>query len=261
MKRVEYYRDIKGVVVSSVDVGERDRLITILTAEEGLITMLAPSARIPKSRLMSPTQLFAYSTFSVTERGERLILKEAQVIDTFYALREGLEKAALASYIAEIVSYTGTEQPDVTLLRLVLNTLFAIARELYPLQQIKAAFELRYATEIGFMPDVEGCSICGGIPHGAVLHIERGHLVCEDCRGSLEESLLREETPHEAQIALLSEGAIAAIRYITHAPIEKLFSFKLEENDLRLLGMAAEDYLLYHTDHTYTSLEFYKQVI
>jgi DNA repair protein RecO (recombination protein O) len=260
MKRAEYYRDIKGVVVSSVDVGERDRLITVLTAEEGLITLLAPSARVAKSRLMSPTQLLSYSSFTVTERGERLVLKEAHSIDTFYGLREGLSRAALASYIAEVVSYTGTEQPDAQLLRLVLNTLYATERELYPLAQIKAAFELRYATELGFMPDMGGCSICGGAPTGAVLHIERGNLVCRDCRDSLEDSMRREDTPHESLVALLSPATIAAIDYITSAPLERLFSFKLEEDELHLLGIAAEEYLLYHTDHIYTSLEFYKQV-
>lgn len=260
MKRVEYFHDIKGVVVSAVDVGERDRLITVLTAEEGLVTLFAPSARVAKSRLMSPTQLLSYSTFTVTERGERLVLKEAHSIDTFYALREGLTRAALASYIAEVVSYTGTAQPDAQLLRLVLNTLYATERELYPLSQIKAAFEFRYASELGFMPDMGGCSICGGAPADAVLHIERGHLVCKDCRGSLDDAMRRDEVPHESLVALLSPATIAAIDYITTAPLERLFSFKLDPDELSLLGVAAEEYLLYHTDHIYTSLEFYKQV-
>ena len=140
-------------------------------------------------------------------------------------------------------------------IELINNFMMALAEE-----QIKAAFELRYASELGFMPDMDGCSICGGTPTGAVLHIERGNLVCKDCRGTLEESLRRDEAPHESLVALLTPATISAIAYITSAPLERLFSFKLEQDELSLLGMAAEEYLLYHTDHIYTSLEFYKQV-
>lgn len=257
MKTPETILDLHGIVVGSVDVGERDKLLTVLTAERGLLTVYASGARRIKSRLLALSELFTYSRLLISERGDRLYLKDGDVSHNFYELRTSLERAALASYVCEVVSYTGTEQADPELLRLVLNTLYAVSEGLYPIPHIKAAFEFRYAAHLGFMPDVGGCAICGGGGE-TVLQIALGQVVCDGCRGT---ASLTEYEGEETAIALLSEGARAAIGYVVSAPVQKIFSFRLEGDDLRLFSGAAEEYLLYHTDHLYSTLTFYKQVV
>ncbi len=255
MKQPETLLDTAGVVVGCVDVGERDRLITLLTDTLGLVTVLAPSARQLKSRYLSSTEMMAYGKFRIAKRKDRYVLRDSQVINTFFGLRESIEKAALAAYICEVVSYTGTEEGDSTLLRFVLNTLYVLEKDKYPLRQIKATFELRYASHIGFTPDISCCALCERETMEGVLRISVGDMICEECRNTPE---AREEGI--VDMALVSHGTVHAMRYIVSAPWENIFSYKLEETDLRLLAHAAESYLIYHTDHMYTSLTFYKQV-
>ncbi len=260
MRAPSVQHEVHGVVVGVVEYGERDRLITLLTAERGLLTARVNGAQQLKNRYMATTQLFCYGKYLLAERGGRFTVQEVALEETFYDLRAEIERAALASYICEVVCYTGTEQPDTELLRLVLNTLYAIANGLYPRQRIKAAFELRVASVLGFMPDVDGCAACGSVSGEFVLHIPQGNLICNACRSSLTMHTEEDECEGRDAIALVSEGVLDAIRYIIHAPLERIFAFRLEEIDERLLTRACEDYLLWHIDRTFHSLTFYKQV-
>ena len=56
-------KEVKGLVVRTVDLGESDRLITIFTEKDGVITARARGARSYKSRKMSATMQFCYSDF------------------------------------------------------------------------------------------------------------------------------------------------------------------------------------------------------
>ncbi len=260
MKTPSIIHDVHGLVVGVVEVAERDRLVTILTAERGLITAYVNGARSLKNRYLATTQQFCYGRYTIGERSGRFVVQDVELEETFYDLRMAIDRAALASYICEVVSYTGTEQPDVELLRLVLNTLYAVANGMFPMRHIKSAFEFRVATLLGFMPDAEGCAVCGNITEECILHIPQGNLICQECRNTLAERRAHDEYEGRESVALLTTGVIDAIRYITQAPLNRIFSFKLDDDDERLLSRAAEDYLLWHVDRSFSSLAFYKQM-
>ena len=66
---------------------------------------------------------------------------------------------------------------------------------------------------------------------------------------------------HETHIlCVLSEGAKTALGYCVHAPLEKLFSFNISDDDMRLFTRAAEEYILNQLGRSYKSLDFYKSV-
>ena len=51
---------------------------------------------------------------------------------------------------------------------------------------------------------------------------------------------------------------VKAIRFIRLTPPEKIFSFSLGDEGLRLLGIAAEKYILSRVQRRLSALEFYK---
>ncbi len=260
MRAPAVQHEVHGLVVSVVEYGERDRLVTLLTAERGLVTARVNGARQLKNRYMATTQLFCYGRYVLAERGHKFTVQDVILEETFYDLRADIARAALASYVCEVVCYTGTAQPDAELLRLVLNTLYAAANGLYSLSHIKATFEFRAASVLGFMPDVDGCAVCGSQAGEFILHIPQGQLVCSECRETFAADHLKENYEGRESIALLSPASLDAIRYIVGVPSERVFAFKLSDEDEHLLARAAEDYLLWHIDRTFSSLTFYKQV-
>ena len=62
--------EVKGLVIRTTDFNESDRIITIFTEEHGVVSALASGARSLKSRKMSSTMQFCYSSFVLYRRGE-----------------------------------------------------------------------------------------------------------------------------------------------------------------------------------------------
>ncbi len=251
---------VKGLVIRTVDYKEADRLITIYTEEMGVLTALARGARNLKSRQMSASMQFCYANYVLYKRGEYYHIKESELIDSFFGIRRSLESLALATYVAEVISDVATAEADTELLRLTLNTLYAISELNIPLQKIKSSFEIRCASILGFMPDVIACS-CGEKLGNFYFDIMGGYIKCYACNEREVVQHTAPENPHESHIVcILTEGAKLALSYCVHCPVEKLFSYKISDEDMTVFARASEEYLTNQLERSFKALEFYKEV-
>lgn len=255
---------IDGLVVRETEAGENDKRITLLTAERGKITVSAKGARSLKSKYMNAIGLFTYGNYEITERAGFSWLGGASVTEPFYPIRDDIDRLALASYVVDVAGeLSGAEEPAEELLRLTLNTLYAIANDIKPHMQIKAVYELRAMAMSGYMPMLDGCGLCGKERAELIyLDIMNGMLKCDECIHRLNSS--REITVSEdgATVILvpLNYSALSAARYITEAPLSKVMSFTLEEEPLKMLSKMSETYLLHHLEKNFSSLDFYNSV-
>ncbi len=254
-------KEVTGLILRATNVREADRIVTIYTAEEGIVSALAPQARSYKSRKMSSTQQFCYGKFILERRGEYYRILDADLIESFFGMRDSLEGLALSSYFCEVLEDVATAEPGRDLLRLALNSLYATAEKRAPRWKIKAAFEIRLAAIIGFLPDILSCSECGTRNGDFLFHIMDGFLQCAACRQKQIDE--RREEPDEGRahiVCPLSSGAKDALIYCIYCPVEKLYAFRLAPEDAALFARAAETYLLHHLERSFTTLEFYKSV-
>ena len=258
------HESIDGVVVRVRDTGDHDRYLSILTAEKGRISMLAKGSRSLKGGQTAVSQLYTYGNFEYYKRGDLYILKGGSPMQSFYALSADLDRLNLAAYLCEAVTEVTDEgEPAGEILRLLLNSLYAISRDLYPKELIKGAFEMRVATLSGYAPDLEGCSRCGeASSETTYLDVMNGALLCADClRKQAPKKIVPEsyDEIREAELLCpLSPSALAALRYVSYAPLERLFSFELKEaEDLEAFSKTAESYLLSHLGRGFDSLNFY----
>lgn len=241
----------KGLILREVKVRESDKILTILTPGQGIISASARGAMRPGNKLFSGTGLFCYSEFTLFEGRTMHRVDEAAPIEVFFGLRQSVEGIALATYIAELVQIlqpTGSEAE--VLLNLTLNSYHMLAQGKMPPQQVKPVFELRAMTEGGFMPDVVACQECGRYEGGHFrFGPHHGTLLCADCT---------EEKGREVNI---DEAALAALRHIVLSDAKKIFAFTLRGNSLVLLQQASEDFVLCHLEHSPKSLEFLRTVM
>ena len=253
--------EVKGLVIRTVDIKETDRLITIFTEERGVLTALARGARSLKSRKMSSTMQFCYGSFIIKNEGDKNWIKEAELIESFFDIRNSIEGLALATYFAEILSDVTVAEAERELLRLSLNSLYAIGKGNHSLEKIKAVFEIRTAAILGFMPDVLSCRECEEKYGDFFFDIMGGNIECAKCRQENSEREIDSQNSYETKIiCILSEGAKIAMGYAIYSPIERVFSFKIEANDMRLFSRAAEQYLLNQLGHSFKTLDFYNSV-
>ncbi len=253
--------EVTGLVLRSVNLGEADRLITVFTKEKGTVTALVKGARSLKNKNMYATQQFCYSSMTLFEKGDKLWVREATLIESFYGLRDSIEALSLAAYIVEVLSDITVEQTEEDLLRLSLNSLYALAEKKYPIEKVKAAFEIRAVSIAGFMPDVLSCSVCGEGIGDFFFDIIGGHISCRACRDkAVRQHIDMSDDGERKIVTILSEGAKIAMGYLIHAPLSRIYSFSITDEDMQLLCRATEEYLVNQLERSFKSLEFYKEV-
>jgi DNA repair protein RecO (recombination protein O) len=91
---------LEGLVLRSSPLGESDRLLTLLSASEGLIRLAAPGARKPKSSMAAAVPL-AVLQLQAGGRGSLKRVRQLKVQRNFAALAERLETLAAAQGLAE----------------------------------------------------------------------------------------------------------------------------------------------------------------
>ncbi len=253
-----------GLVVRETDWGENDKRIVLLTAERGRISVVAKGARSMRSKYANATQLFTYGNFEITDRGGYAWLGGASVSESFWGLRQDIERLALASYIVDMTGeLTGEESPAGDILRLTLNTLYAIANAFKPPEQIKATFELRALAMSGYMPDLSSCDLCGCERAECMyLDVMNGVLKCDECvRKPLLGGPAPEEDPRTSIILVpMGMAALAVARYIMEAPVEKVLSVLIPDGAMAELARLGETYAIHQLEKRLPSLEFYTDI-
>ena len=254
---------VTGLVVRETDFGDYDKLITLVTAESGKISVTAKGARSLKSKHIPTTQLFAYGTYILKRYKQYWYLADSELSESFFGLRADVAKLALGAYIVDVCEDMSVEdQPDEPLLRLTLNALYALANDVAPREMIKAAFELKAMALGGFCPDLVACSRCGRSEDTEMyLDIMNGALVCPKCRGAYERDKIAAEEEYASNIySHITPTVLSAMRHIAYTNQKKMLAFDLDGDSLSQLSQVCEKYLLNQMEHGFYSLDFYKSV-
>lgn len=243
------HMETPGLILRTVDYKESDRILTVLTSQNGLMTVKAQGCRRKNSPLAAPTQLLVYSQMTLFEYRDYYTLKEAVIVDQFLGVREDLAKFALGSYFSEVaqcVAVEGERNPQ--LLSLILNSLYALDKLQKPLELIRAAFDLHAMSIAGYAPLLDACAVCGAQePEEPRLNVREGVLCCKRCQG--------ETGP--GQTAALSPGMLAAARHIVYGDPKRLFSFSLTPEELPRFSALWSDYLTTQLERGFKTLDFY----
>jgi DNA repair protein RecO (recombination protein O) len=260
-----------GLVIREIAVGENDKMLTLLTPDRGRISVVAKGARSLRSQVLSVAQLYSYGNYEIHEKGEYKWLRGGSLIEGFFGLREDIDRLSLAAYIADIAcELTGEDLPSIEMLRMTLNTFYAISKGQKSHALLKGVYELRAAGFSGFMPELAGCRYCKSDSSDRLyLDVMNGCCVCSDCinKRALKQSAAQLQSVYDDERELrnillpITPSVLAAMRYVINALPERMFSFNLDGKDeMDMFSRAAEEYLLHHLERGFTSLDFYKSI-
>ncbi len=211
--------NFKGVVIRTTDTGEGDRVLTLIAAGIGRISVYAGGVRKTRSRSSAATDVFTYSDFSVYAQSGKYRLNTAELIESFYTLRTDITAMTYASHCAEIAyDLVQEEQEADDIMLLFLNTLYLLSGGANP-ALTTACYELKSACLAGFAPQMSTCSSCG-----KKLSCEPYFFSCDELSGVCPECA--EGMPG---LIRLGEGCVRAMRYVESCPPRKTFSFRLDK--------------------------------
>ncbi len=239
----------RGLVIREQTIGESDRLVTLLTADYGLIRAFVRGAKQIKSRLASTTSLFAYCDFTLYRGRDAFVVDNASPIEVFFDLRNDIVRLSLAQYFAQLAyELCEEEQPAGESLSIMLNSLHLICKGSKDIRLIKSAFELRMLCLGGYMPDILACANCGTY-ESDIMYFDTldGCIYCENCQ--------------KPGAVMCPKNVITAIRFICLTEPKKIFSFSLNDDNLNLLSQISEKYLLSRIQKNLSTLIFYKGLL
>ncbi len=242
----------KGLVLREVNYKESDKILTVLTEDEGKLTLSARGCRKKGSAIAAASQLLVWSEFTLYEYQGRWTVKEALTQRQFSGVRSDLEKLSLASYFAEVAEALAEEgQREPGLLSLILNCLHSLDKLPHPPAMVKTAFEWKAMALAGYEPMADGCALCGAeLPEDPRINLTAGVLHCAACREGVGEGISMPITP----------AALAALRHFIWGDPKRLFSVSVDERSLRRLGEASEAYLMTQLERGFRTLDFYKSL-
>lgn len=236
-----------GLVIREQNIGEADRLITVLTSRHGLVRAFSRGAKNAKSKKLASTALLAFSEFTFTKNRDSFSVDDAQPKEIFFELRSDVLKMALAQYFCELANeFCEEDFESEELLRLFLNSLYFLKSGKRSVKFVKAVTELRLMCLSGYMPALVGCDSCGEYETGRMLFsYEEGKLFCENCRPPI-------------ACAEISSSVVRAMRFVALSDFGKIFSFELTDSALADFSEITEGYLFHKTQRKFKTLDFFK---
>ena len=222
---------MNGVILSESNLGDFDKMLTMLTPGVGKISCVAKGARRSKSALLAGTQIFCFGEYLMYKGTETYHINSVEPIEVFYNLRTDLDKLEIAVHINKIVQDVTTENQNCyKILQLLLNTLYTISETDKNLELVLSIFKLRLACILGFTPNIEKCTSCGNKDNIKYFSIKDNGFKCDECG------------KHDKSTILMNESTMNAIKYTVTAPPKKLYSFNIKDESLEEFKLITKIY-------------------
>jgi len=175
----------EGIILKYRDIGEFDRIYSILTRDHGKVEAWAQGVRKPVSKLVAHLQLLYRCDFMFA-RGRRFDrIAQVRMFNRWPEILGDLEKMGQAIYAVSLIDTVlrpGTKERGVFELLLGYLEIQSLNTQRLDLG-ILTMFSLKLLKESGFSPELHYCVLCKARVDGLSRKFDaiRGGVLCEDC--------------------------------------------------------------------------------
>jgi DNA repair protein RecO (recombination protein O) len=240
-----------AIVLSRFDYGEADRIMTLFTPELGKFKAIAKGVRRTTSRLGGALEPLAELRVALARGRTFDVVTQVEVSHAWLHLRDSLESAATAWYLAELADRSIEERHEA-------EGLYGLLRHAYELLdagmdagRVARWYEMHLADELGVRPEVDRCVECDRMleadeqfrwvpPLGGVL--------CSRCPGP------------PAERTGLSVEALKLLKAYQRMDVEALAGLRLAPAVEREVEGAMRDFLRVSLERDARSLDFLDEV-
>ncbi len=231
----------QAIVARAVNVSEYDKMLTLISREYGKISVSAKGVRSLKNKNSSLTSPFCYGEFVLNKGHSVYTLKEGEIIQNFYKLRQSVDALAYGTYFTALVSSVVQENQNASNeLKLLLNTLHFLAEDEKRANILKVVLELRLAMICGITPDVFDSDE-------------------EEIYFNAETSSLQKEK--NKNTILLETEELKILRYILSEPLKNALTFNAKKEYVDKINTLTEKYLALHLGRLPKSLDYLKNTV
>ncbi len=238
---------LNAIVIKAAKSGENDKMLTLLSQEEGKVTVLAKGLMSLKHKSKSACAPLCYSSFVLKKVKDGFYtLISAELNESFRPLSEDVVLLSYGAYfasIAEMCVQSGVSADEEV--RLLLNTLYVLCKRPDDAPLIKAVFEFKIMELCGIVPEFEYECPCGN--EGGFFSVSEGEVRCAE-----------HKTPDAIQIG---KAHIQLAKYITESSLKDALFCRFDKRVASSLSSITEPFLQYHLGNLPNSLSYLHSII
>lgn len=232
----------RGLIIRSSEYKEKDRLLSVLTADRGLITVCAKGVAKPGSSLGCFSMPYMLCDLVVSVSHGYYYLKDATIIESNSKIMESLEQMTVAAHISScLMDCTLQSENSREAYELAVYAYYNLANNKDKYLLIYSAFNWRLLTIAGFTVQYDqnepAYTASGDKPNRFIIDITGSS-------GGQNRSFNR----------LLEEPSVKALNFFSSCDLKRLFTSSADKRTEKELKEFTTDYLSVHFEKNYDSL-------
>jgi DNA repair protein RecO (recombination protein O) len=235
-----------AVVLRRIDLGEKDRILTLYTKEQGKLSAVAKGARRPGSRLAGASEPFTYLKLLLATGRDLDIVSQAEIKESFPNVKSQVTSVAYGIYILELVSqFVDERQPNADLFDTLLSSMYVLESGVDP-EITTRYFELQLLSALGYEPHFDACLRCARQigREKVAFSPSLGGVVCQKCGTA----------PNDA--IWVPGAAVSYVRALRQAQPQTLKQLNVPTGARRDLECMLKWHIRYRLERDLKSVEF-----
>ena len=243
----------EAIIISSINLGEADKLVTFFSLDRGMLKGVAKNARKSFKRFGAGLESFTLVRAHLYEREHQELARidSVDIIEQHASIGSDLGRAASGAVMLELVrelSPLGERNAQAFLLLSYILHLLDEGEEPLFLLNI---FKIKFLSLLGYQPKLDHCLSCGSQPKGEMVFLGmKGGILCPACMVS----------SGEPQVTL-SPGAVGFYYQALRMEMDKISRLKPSNSIVRELDRAFSDHTFHILGKRLKSTEFLKAVL
>lgn len=154
---MERQKKTKGIVIRRFNLNEADQIVTVLTENEGKISLMAKGSRRLKSKFCGRLEPFYHVSLNYFQGRELGHLDEAEILEVYTPLESDLRSKSILFYMAEITAKLVADGQECQEVYCLLNECMSEFEDSHS-EIILHAYMVKLLTLLGFMAPWDTCS-------------------------------------------------------------------------------------------------------
>lgn len=190
---------IQAINIGSFALGESDKVITVFSAERGIVRAVAKGARKPGTKVAGKSEVLCINRLLVAAGRSLDIITQAESLESFSAVRNDLTRLSFGLYYAELTQVfgRGLAEDSERYFEMLRSAIRAQCAAQEDAQSLCLSFEMSLLELLGYRPELTVCVTCRQPITEyklSLFHHELGGVICQDCVDKQRKLMVKQNT-------------------------------------------------------------------
>lgn len=235
--------DTEGIVFRQIKASYGRRMILLFSKKFGKISAGTGIREKGKSKSSLSLSPFTYGRYELFKGRESYNINSAEVIKSYYAIGENIDKYMNGAYVLEFTEkILAEEAPAPGIFNLLLEFFDVLEKRERAIGTLVLAYQTKALKYSGVFPVLDRCALCGRREDLSKFSVRDGGLICGQCGGNMENS------HPDTLIYDVEFGIVDILKYFAAHSLKNLEGLAIKEDAGKLLQRILREYAAYYLD-------------